>query len=455
MTATILVVDDLEANIRLLEAKLLKEYYTVITATSGKQAIEILQREKIDVILLDGMMPEMDGFQTCKKIKSDSDTTHIPVVMVTALSEVEDRVKGLEAGADEFLTKPVNDIALMTRVKSLSRMKSMMDELKLRNQTNTDLGESIIEIDDNFTDTQILIIDDDIVQSKNVTKSLLKLTPNIRCITDVSELDQTNQPYIPDVVIISCQLSEEDPLRVAVNLRVKELLRYTSFVLMTEEEDMSVVIKGMELGVNDYFHYPIDENELLARIKTQLRRKKYQDSLRDGLDQSVSLSIKDGLTGVYNRRYFDMHIEHVISKARSAATGVALLMFDIDHFKNVNDTYGHQAGDAIIKAFAEIIKKALRVTDLLARYGGEEFVAAIYDVTQNSCTDVAERIRAAVEAHDFAIPTSPTPLKKTVSIGVSLYHDSITCEKFIEEADKALYEAKESGRNKVCLYKPN
>ncbi len=453
MTATILVVDDLEANIRLLEAKLLKEYYTVITATSGKQAIEILQKEKIDVILLDGMMPEMDGFQTCKKIKSDPETTHIPVVMVTALSEVEDRIKGLEAGADEFLTKPVDDMALMTRVRSLSRMKAMMDELKLRNQTNTDLGESIIEIDDNFTDTQILIIDDDVIQSKNVTKSLLKLTPNIRSITDLSELELISQNYIPDVVIISCQLENEDPLRVAVNLRVKELLRYTSFVLMTEEEDMSLVIKGMELGVNDYFHYPLDENELLARIKTQLRRKKYQDSLRDGLDKSVSLSIKDGLTGVYNRRYFDMHIEHVISKARSAATGVALLMFDIDHFKAVNDTYGHQAGDAIIKDFAEIIKKALRVTDLLARYGGEEFVAAIYDVTLNTCTDVAERIRESIEKHDFIAPNLEAPLKKTVSIGVSFYHDAISCEKFIEEADKALYEAKETGRNKVCLYK--
>ena len=453
MTATILVVDDLEANIRLLEAKLLKEYYTVLTATSGKKALEVLAKEKIDVILLDGMMPEMDGFETCKKIKNNHETTHIPVVMVTALSEVEDRIKGLEAGADEFLTKPVNDIALLARVRSLSRVKVMMDELKLRNQTNTDLGESIIEIEDNFADSQILIIDDDIVQSKNVTKSLLKLTLNIRAITDLADLEQINQNYIPDVIIISCQLQDGDPLRVAVNLRTKEVLRYTSFVLMTEEEDMSLVIKGMELGMSDYFHYPLDENELLARIKTQIRRKKYQDSLRDGLDKSVSLSIKDGLTGVYNRRYFDMHIEHMINKANTASKGIALLMFDIDHFKLVNDVYGHQAGDVVIKNFAEIIKNCIRVMDLLARYGGEEFVAAISDVTQESCMEIAERIRGDIERYEFAVPNLSHPLKKTVSIGVSFYHDALSTAQFIEEADKALYEAKEGGRNKVCLYK--
>ncbi len=451
MTATILVVDDLETNVKLLEVKLLAEYYTVLTANNGIKALEVLAKEKIDVILLDAMMPELDGFETCKRIKTNPETMHIPVVMVTALSDVEDRVKGLEAGADEFLTKPINDIALLARVKSLSRMKVMFDELKLRNQTNSELGEGVVEIVDNFSNCQIIILDDDVIQSKNVTKSLLKLTSNIRAITDISELEEIGPNSIPDVIIISCQLENTDPLRVAVTLRVKEQLRYTSFVLMTEEEDMGLVIKGMELGVNDYFHYPVDENELLARIKTQLRRKKYQDTLRDGLDKQVSLSIKDGLSGIYNRRYFDMHIGNMIKKAQTENKGIALLMFDIDHFKAVNDTYGHQAGDAVIKDFASMIKDALRVTDLVARYGGEEFVAALYDVTPESSIETAERIRDTVERHDFVIPNLDKPINKTVSIGVSFYHDGITPEKFIEESDKSLYDAKETGRNKVSM----
>ena len=127
-------------------------------------------------------------------------------------------------------------------------------------------------------------------------------------------------------------------------------------------------------------------------------------------------------------------------------------MFDIDHFKNVNDTYGHQAGDEVIKAFSAIIKDTLRVTDLVARYGGEEFAATLYDVTPQVCIEIAERIRDKVERFDFVIPTSPKPIKKTVSIGVALYEDPIDAEKFIEQADKALYHAKETGRNKVSLF---
>jgi two-component system, cell cycle response regulator len=451
MTATILVVDDLEANIRLLEAKLLSEYYTVLSATSGMKALEILETEKVDIILLDGMMPQMDGFETCKRIKANKLTSHIPVVMVTALSDIEDRVKGLESGADEFLTKPVNDTALFARVRSLSRMKTMLDELKLRNQTSAELGENAIDIIENFESCEVVIIDDDIVQAKNIKKSLLKLTENIRVISDLSNIEEVAN-YNPDVIIISSHLEDGDPLRIAVTLRVKDSLRYTSFVLMTDENEMDVVVKGMDLGVSDYFNYPVDENELLARIKTQLRRKRYQDSLREGLDKSVSLSIKDSLSGVYNRRYFDSHIDHIIKKSRESGKMTALLMFDIDHFKNVNDTYGHQAGDEVIKYFAAIIKDTLRVTDLVARYGGEEFAATLYDVTPQVCIEIAERIRDKVERFDFAIPTSPKPIKKTVSIGVALYEDPMDSEKFIEQADKALYHAKETGRNKVSLF---
>jgi two-component system cell cycle response regulator len=450
MTATILIVDDLEPNIRVLEAKLLMEYYNVLSATSGKRALEILSKEKVDVILLDGMMPEMDGFETCRRIKANQETMHIPVVMVTALSEIEDRVNGLEAGADEFLTKPVNDTALLARVKSLSRMKLMLDELKLRNQTAVELGGEAIEVVDDFSNAQILIIDDDIVQSRNITKTLLKLTPNIRVVSEMEELDNLVGNNIPDVIIISCQLSASDPLRVAVTLRVKEHLRYTSFVLMSEEDDMNQIAKGMDLGINDYFYYPVDENELIARIKTQLRRKRYQDSLREDIDKSVSLSIKDGLSGVYNRRYFDIHAELMMKKAESSSKGLALLMFDIDHFKNVNDTYGHQAGDIVIKDFAKIIKDTLRVTDLVARYGGEEFAAILYDIDLKSAVEVSERLRDSVERHDFKISEEKS-IKKTVSIGICMYENGMTTDQLVERADKALYEAKETGRNKVCV----
>lgn len=450
MTANILVVDDLEPNVKLLEAKLLSEYYTVFTASSGFKAIEILaQNHNIDVILLDVMMPEMDGFETCRKIKSNPDTMHIPVVMVTALSDIEDRVKGLEAGADEFLTKPVNDTALFARVKSLSRIKSVIDELKLRNQTNAELGESIIELQDNFANTKILLINDDLVQSKNLGKTILKITTNFQVISDTSKLDTIG--YVPDLVIISGQLESEDPLRISVMLKSKENFRYTVLMLFAEEENISLVLKGMELGINDYFMYPVDESEMIARIRTQLRRQQYQNNLRNELEQSINLSIKDGLTSIFNRRYFDTHIHQMIKTAESCHTPLCLMMFDIDHFKQVNDTYGHQAGDEVLKRIATIFKNTFRVTDLIARYGGEEFVVLLGNTTITDAIQVAEKARNNVEEADLHLPEQNILIKKTVSIGVTEYKPGESVENFIGRSDKALYNGKETGRNKVVM----
>src|SRR5690606_13687220 len=140
MTARILVVDDIPANVKLLEARLLAEYFEVVTAYSGAEALEACENGKIDVVLLDVMMPDMDGFEVCRRLKADAATQHIPVVMVTALDQVSDRVRGLEAGADDFLTKPVNDLQLMTRVKSLVRLKTLTDELRLRAATTRNIG---------------------------------------------------------------------------------------------------------------------------------------------------------------------------------------------------------------------------------------------------------------------------------------------------------------------------
>jgi len=447
MTANILIVDDIETNIKLLEAKLLNEYYTVFKANSGKEALDILRKEKIDIVLLDVMMPEMDGFEVCKIIKADPETTHIPVVMVTALSDIDDRIKGLEAGADEFLTKPINDTALFVRLKSLSRIKSLIDELKIRNSTNALLGGINIEIHDNFEDKRILLINDDVVQAKNIKQMLLKVTPNVEVINNSEKLNAIN--YKLDLVIISSSLESEDPLRIGAILRGKPGISGVVLILQTDEDGMPLVMKAFELGINDYFVYPIEESELLARIKTQLRRKQYQDNLRDDLEQSVNLAAKDGLTGLFNRRYFDVHIKQMVEKANKDNIKLFLLMCDIDNFKHVNDTYGHQAGDKILTTTARILKNTFRVTDLIARFGGEEFVILLNDINIDQAVYTAERVKVKIEQMDFKIDTQTQPLKKTISIGVTEYKKGESIEDFIERSDKAMYEAKTTGKNKV------
>ena len=452
MTATVLIVDDLEPNVKLLEAKLLAEYYTVFTANNGSTALEVLAQNKIDIVLLDVMMPGMDGFETCKKIKENPETTHIPVVMVTALSELEDRVKGLESGADEFLTKPINDTALFARVRSLARMKTVIDELKLRNTIKAELGATVVELKDNFSESKILLFDDDVIQAKNVKEQLADLSGQVKVLASLDEIDALGV-FIPDLVIISCQIDTIDPLRIAVMLRSKPNFKNSVLMMLAEEENIPMVIKGMELGINDYFMYPVDKSELKARVRTQLRRKQYQDNLRTELEESVDLSTKDGLTGVFNRRYFDIHVRQMVQKSQETKKPICIMMFDMDHFKQVNDTYGHPAGDAVLKTLATVLKSSFRITDLITRYGGEEFIVLLNNIDLQTCLQVAEKTRSLIEATEFAIPAEVGIIHKTTSIGVVEYHQGDTVEEFVSKVDKALYEAKETGRNKVIAGK--
>ena len=356
----------------------------------------------------------------------------------------------LEAGADEFLTKPINDTALFARVKSLTRMKTVIDELKLRNKTTAELGGEIIEPKENFTDSKILLLDDDVIQAKNVKTSLSTLTEQVQVITEPDKIDSLGS-FIPDLVIISCQIDAEDPLRIGVLLRSKPVLKNSVLMFLAEEENIPMVIKGMELGINDYFIYPVDKSELQARVKTQLRRKQYQDDLRTELEESVDLSTKDGLTGLFNRRYFDIHIKQMSEKVKDSGRKLCMMMFDMDHFKKVNDTYGHPAGDAVLKQLAETLISNFRVTDLISRYGGEEFVVLLSDIDIENAMKVAEKTRSAIEAVDFVIPDHDTPLKETTSIGLAAYNPEESVEHFITRVDKALYKAKEAGRNKVVI----
>ena len=452
MTANILVVDDIDQNIRLMEAKLVSEYYTVYTATSGKQALDILKRYKIDVVLLDCMMPEMDGFETCKLIKSNPDTTHIPVVIVTALSEMEDRVHGLEVGADEFLTKPVDDISLFARIKSLVRIKYIIDELKLRNDTNIELGVRTVDLYQDFSRSNIIVIDDDVVEAKHITNVLNQLTDNIRVISDGNMIyTLLSDGFKPDATIISCQLDSQDPLRLLASLKADEHIGYSSIMMLTEEDKIAMVNKALDMGASDYLLVPIERSELVARVKTQLRKKYYQDALREDLEQGMNLAIKDGLSGLYNRRYFDKHLPRIVAKAEKEKLKLYLMMIDLDHFKDVNDKYGHLVGDQVIKVVSSIIASNVRVEDTIARYGGEEFVVIIYDISEDHILNIADRLKSAVAEYPFKLPDTEKTLTQTISMGLTEYHIGEPCLSFLERADKALYKAKHAGRNQVVV----
>ncbi len=454
MTALILVVDDVPANVKLLEAKLSGEYYDVITAEDGFKAIEQAKEHKPDLILLDVMMPGMDGFETCRKLKEDLDVSHIPVVMVTALSDAEDRVRGLDAGADDFLTKPINDTALFARVKSLIRIKVLLDELRLRDQTGMQMG-VMEEGDNSFTSnvsgSRILIVDDDVVQLKQIGERLSQ-EYEVETVARPESSVNVAQGGNFDLIIVSTMLADMDGLRLATHFKSQEEIRHVPILMMVDEDDTHIMLKGLEMGINDYIIVPLDFNELAARVRTQIRRKKYQDALRSNYKQSINMAITDSLTGLYNRHYLSTHLDNMVHSALANNKPLSLMIMDMDHFKSVNDTYGHDVGDQVLVQISEMIIGAIRSADLAARFGGEEFVVLMPETSLPPANEVAERIRSTVENTPFKVKHEVGEISKTISIGVAdLNHMGDSAEALLKRADEALYKAKNEGRNRIVL----
>jgi len=452
MTAQILVVDDVPANVKLLEAKLASEYYSVITAKDGFEAIEQSKAHKPDLILLDVMMPGMDGFETCRKLKEDPELSHIPVVMVTALSEKADRLKGLESGADDFITKPINDVTLFARVRSLVRIKVLLDELRLRDRTSLQMGVRA-DVDNTFisdvSGARVLLVDDDTVLGKQIVAKLSE-TYVVEWLQESATAVQGAVAGNFDAILISTMLTDMDGLRLASQIKGQEETRNVPIMVFVDEDDTATMLKALEMGFNDYLTIPLEKNEMTVRVRTQIRRKKYQEALKSNYQQSVSMAVTDALTGLYNRHYLNTHLDNMVRQAIKNGKNLALMIMDMDHFKMVNDTYGHDVGDLVLKQFSTIIVQAARSTDLVARFGGEEFVILMPESDPQAAFSAASRMRAIIESTPFTINADGSTIPRTVSIGVaSLYAENDSSEALLKRADEALYLAKNSGRNQV------
>ncbi len=296
----ILVVDDSPDNVEIVTTRLRFVGYHVESAGHGEEALGKVRADPPDLILLDVMLPGMDGYEVARKVKNDGDLPFIPIILVTARDSTQDKVAGLDAGADDYLTKPVNFPELEARVRSMLRIKRLQDELEEKNR----------------------------------------------------ELEQ--------------------------------------------------------------------------------------------------LSISDGLTGLFNHRHIHEELHAEFERAQRSRDPLAVAMFDLDRFKQVNDTYGHQSGDAVLKALSGILGETAREIDKLGRYGGEEFIAILPDTDIEAAETFADRVRKGVEEYHFDVGAAE-PLCMTISAGVAAYpHPHVSEAKdLVERADVALYAAKRRGRNRV------
>lgn len=452
MSARVLVVDDIYANVKLLETKLTAEYYDVVSASNGPDGLAICEQGGCDIVLLDVMMPGMDGFEVCRRIKTSPATAHLPVVMVTALDQPSDRLKGLDVGADDFLTKPIDDLALLARVRSLLRLKSITDELRSRALASREYGLSdplAAAAAETGLNARVLLVDDRPGSSERLAGALgpyhrVEIEPDPhRALIKAAE-----GAY--DIALVSLDLQDFDGLRLCSQLRSLDRTRNMPVVMITGPEDRARILRGLDIGVHDYLMRPVDRNELVARVRTQVRRKRFAESLRESVQASMELAVTDGLTGLHNRRYLDGHLGLLFEEATQRGRALAILLLDIDRFKSVNDGYGHDAGDEVLREFADRIRCHTRGIDVVARFGGEEVVVVVPDTSLEGARHVAERIRERVEAEGFPIHRGTRQIRVTVSIGVAARQaGDVAASDMLKRADLALYRAKEEGRNRV------
>ncbi|MCA3246487.1 MAG: PleD family two-component system response regulator [Azospirillum sp.] len=454
MSARVLVVDDVLPNVKLLEARLSAEYFNVQTAYSGPEALAKAVADPPDIVLLDVMMPGMDGFEVCRRLKAEPRTRHVPVVMVTALSAAEDRVRGLECGADDFLTKPVRDLALYARIRSLVRLKMLADEWRLRSDTSERFGmpESVApgERDLPTDGARVCVVDELPGLAKTLEKALAGEGAFVELAGDAAAARAMAESGACDAVLVNTLMRKTDGLRLCAELRASERARNVPLLAVLDDGDEARLAKALDLGVTDYLLTPIESNELVARVRTQIRRKRYIDALRANYERNMALALTDELTGLHNRRYMEAHLGGLLRRALQSGRPLTLLVVDIDLFKNVNDTYGHLAGDDVLRAVANRLQRNLRPFDTVARWGGEEFLVAMPDADRKIGLMVAERLRAKVAENPIELAEQPNGVPITISVGVaSAEKPGEDLASLMKAADEALYRAKQNGRNRI------
>ena len=452
MAGRILVVDDIATNRTVLSALLARKFFDVVEARTGEEALEIARADPPDIALLDVMMPGMSGYDVCRIMKADPKLADIPVVMVTTLDDRDARRAGIESGADDFLSKPVRPDSLFARIRSLLRMKAMTDELKMRDATIRDIAlegvtPQLIEPPPN---APILGVTSP-GSGADLTAMLEdRLSVKVSVVGDVPGVWRALSEQQPEAVLVDALGFKEFSPDFCAALRQRPEARTAAVLALLNPDAPDLAAAVLDAGANDYVTWPIDSSELCARLRTQLRHKAYADHLRSSMRDGLMMAVTDPLTGLRNRRYLDHHLGRMITKAREGRAPLAVLAFDIDRFKAINDTYGHPAGDAVLREFAARLDRNTRAVDLVARVGGEEFLVAMPDADIDDARVAAERVRRAVERPGFAVQGET--LDVTVSVGVAALRPSDRGpDSILARADSALYRAKQTGRNRVIL----
>ncbi|MBO9468305.1 diguanylate cyclase [Tropicibacter sp. R15_0] len=450
MTGRILVVDPVPTNRIILRVKLSAAFYEVVQAASGKAALAMMKKAKPDLVMTASDLPDMTGRALVQALRGQDGGVRLPVVMLHGDDDPGERLASLAAGADDVLARPIDDLVMLARLRSLLRARDAEAELQLRDDTRRALGlaEQAAEF---ATPAHVALIPTG--RQPEAEKIVSDLSAELRdriTLVDPEDALRERRPA-PDVIVIA-----EGPggngegLTLLAQMRASTLTRHASLIYVAQPHQRREAASALDMGANDLLAGGLELQELSLRLKKQIERKRTADRLRANMQDGLRAAVTDPLTGLYNRRYTLPHLNRLAERSARQGRPYAVLVLDLDHFKQVNDKFGHPAGDAVLVSLAQRLKDNLRAADLISRWGGEEFLIAMPDTGRMAAQRTAERLCQIMAEHPVMLPGGAR-IAVTLSIGVATAsREGETAPlALIDRADKALYMAKQEGRNRV------
>ena len=490
-TRKILVVDDEPSLHKLIKIQFSRRNFEVISCLNSEEVIEIIHKENPGIVLMDLMMPKLDGISATRRIRNLQLESYLPIIVVTARKEVHEVVAALEAGADDYITKPFEFEELHARVKNMLRFKNLQDSLLRKTNELDEANHQIMRLNQVLTNTNkqlqkkvydlhnLFEISFKVMgqtQPKNLVNTALLNALGIFTAKSVLLMIQNPEVHYEFEVMESkgflnkkienFKISRHDKLIHYLELikkpfQLKDIVReFRDIIPMLSELEIRVVaplfqkdeIAGILcLGPSvTNAEYPPDVLEMLGIITNMLS---VALNNAENFEKVRALSYTDGMTGLHNYRFFKLRLKEELARARRNELPVSLLILDVDNFKNYNDTLGHPAGDEVLRQVSSLLKQIVRDNDIVARYGGEEFAVILPVTDRNGAISLGERIRVKIEKHYFQQEEIQPNGKLTISIGVATYpEDAMTMEDIVVTADRALYYAKNHGRNRVVAF---
>ena len=458
MAGRVLIANNSANGRIMLKVNLSAASYAVQQAMTGTELLEAAAENRPELIILDSAFDDDRAIDLCIELKSRDVTSEIPVLILASGYSAADRLAALAAGADDVLTSPISKTWLLACVRNVLRKSAIEQELRLRNKTAMELGFDEAKTP-YYRQGNVLVARNEnqaTPEWEEPLRSLCSCTVSWRTRDSILKALDGPGPG-PDLIVLPVMAAQrgEAPENLLAELRSRSASRHAAIVMFAPAAAQDAAVAALDMGANEVISESMPAAEIAFRLSRQLRRKLDADHLRHMMQDSMRMAVTDTLTGLFNRRYALPHLKRVAQESARNGSPFAVMVLDLDRFKKINDTFGHAAGDTVLREIARRLKSNIRSADLIARIGGEEFLVILPDTDLATARVAAERLRKVTCSTPIDIGDGHAPIHVTASIGVSVGGNdgagSTQVERMVDRADQALLGAKSTGRNQVII----